>query len=757
MRAPSVSMNIPHIPGTNRGRAFLIAGLLTASAFSLVAQNKPLYLDSSAPIEKRIDDLLPRLTLDEKINLVRANGKFRSGGVERLGIPYLWTADGPQGVREEVEVDSWSPAGWTNDFATALPPGTTIAATWDPGLAAACGKVIGEEARQRGKHVLLGPGMNIMRTPLCGRNYDYYGEDPWLASRMTVGYVKGMQAEQTAVCLKHFVANNQEFERSSINVEMDERTLREIYLPAFEAGVKEAGALSVMGAYNKFRGQHCCHNDYLLNQVLKGEWHFQGSVISDWDGTHDTREAALNGLDLEMGTGKSYENFYLSKAYKEGIQRGEFPMAGLDDKVRRNLRVLFATGGVDGRRSGSINTREHQEIARKIAQEGMVLLKNSGNLLPITAEKYPTIAIIGENATRLFAAGENSAGVKAFREISALQGILARVGSRANITYSAGYLQPKASRSDTRDAAGAQVNQQVIKDQEQARLLADRAVQVAKAADLVIFVGGYCHQAYGDDEAYDRKDLHLSSDQDGLIARIAEANPRTIVTLISGSPIVMPWLDKVPAVLQAWYGGSEAGNALASVLFGDVNPSGKLPFSFPKALSDSPAHTGDARTFPGANGTVEYREGLLVGYRWFDTKQIEPLFPFGYGLSYTTFSYGGLNITANPAAHMVNIECEITNTGQREGAEVVQVYVQPRKPSLMRPTKELKGFTKVNLKPGETRKITVALNDRAFAYYSPKQKGWIAEAGEYGILVGASSRDIRQSGAFKLSQTLSLP
>jgi len=728
--------------------------LLTASTLALVAQGKAPYLDPSLPVEKRIEDLLPRLTLDEKIGLVHANGMFRSGGVERLGIPYLWTADGPQGVREEGALDSWASAGWTNDFATALPPGATVAATWNPELAALCGKVIGEEARARNKHVMLAPGLNILRTPLCGRNYDYYGEDPWLSGRITVGYVKGLQGEQVAACIKHFAANNQETDRGFVDVQMDERTLREIYLPAFEAGVKEAGALSIMGAYNKFRGQYCCHNDYLLNQVLKGEWHFQGSVISDWGGTHDTREAALNGLDLEMVTPLPGDANFLAKPYQAGIERGEFPRAGLEDKVRRNLRILFATGSVDGRRPGSINTHEHQEIARRVAQEGIVLLKNGGSLLPIDPAKYQRIAVIGENAVRTFAVGGNSAGVKAFYEITALQGIQSRVAASADITYSTGYVQPLRKLAWERDAAGVRTSQLDPTYLAQAKVLADRAVKAAKEADLVIFVGGLCHQAYGDDEGLDRVDLQLPSDQDVLIARIVAANPRTVVALIAGSPVAMPWLDQVPAVLQAWYGGSEAGTALASVLFGDISPSGKLPCSFPKVISDSPAHRGGPRAFPGEKGSVHYDEGLLVGYRWFDTKQIEPLFPFGHGLSYTTFSYRALSVATDAGNSAATVTCEITNAGSREGAEVVQVYVQPNKPSVVRPIKELKGFVKVLLKPGETRKVTIPLTGRSFAYYAPEQKGWVAEAGDYRILVGSSSRDIRLSGSYTLAKTV---
>jgi len=740
-----------------RSRTVLSAGLLTASAFSLVAQGKPAYQDAGLPVEKRIDDLISRLTLDEKINMVRANGKFRSGGVERLGVPHLWTADGPQGVREEGMLHTWESAGWTNDYATALPPGLTLAATWDPALAAACGKVIGEEARQRNKHIMLAPGLNIMRTPLCGRNYDYYGEDPWLAGRMTVSYVKGMQAEQVAACIKHFAANNQEVDRNSIDVQMDERTLREIYLPAFEAGVKEGGTLTIMAAYNVFRGQHAGHHAYLLNEILKGEWKFQGSVVSDWGSTYSTKEAAQNGLDLEMGTNGAYDDYFLGKAYKEGIEKKLYPMEGLDDKVRRNLRVLYATGAMDVRKPGSINTREHLDVARKIAQDGIVLLKNGGGLLPIDPAKTRTIAVIGENAVRTFAAGGNSAGVKAFSEITALQGILNRVGSKADVTFSTGYVQPVRKLAWERDVAGVRTSQLDPKYLAEAKTLADRAVEAAKKADLVIFVGGLCHQAYQDDEGLDRVDLKLSSGQDELIARIVEVNPRTVVTLIAGAPVTMPWIEKAPAVLQAWYGGSEAGNALAAVLFGDVNPSGKLPCTFPKALSDSPAHTGDPRLYPGVNGKVYYDEGLLVGYRWFDTRLIEPLFPFGFGLSYTNFTFGALNITSGAGVPSATVECEVTNAGGRDGAEVVQVYVQPKKSKVLRPVKELKGFVKVALKAGETKKVSIPLDGRSFAYYAPDKKAWVAEAGEYGILVGNSSRDMKLTGSLKIAKTVQVP
>ena len=753
-------------PGSTAGRrrrAFAFAVLAAVGAAALAsgrepvtAQEKAPYQDAARPRDERVEDLLRRLTIEEKVSLVHANGKFRSGGVERLGVPPLWTADGPHGVREELGIDSWEPAGWTSDFATAMPTGIALASTWSPELAEAYGRTVGEEARARGKHVILGPGLNIQRTPLCGRNYDYFGEDPWLAGRITVGYVKGMQAEQTIACIKHYALNNQEKDRGTIDVQVDERALREIYLPGFEAGVREGGALAVMAAYNKVRGQHAGHHEYLLNQVLKGEWGFAGAVVSDWGSTHDTREAALYGLDLEMGTGKPYDQYFLAGPFLAGLKDGTFPSSVLDDKVRRVLRLLIASGGLDGRRPGTINTKAHQEVARRVAQEGLVLLKNEAAALPLDLAKLKTIAVIGDNAVRRFAAGGNSAGVKAFYERTALEGILARVGGRADVVFSQGYRQPLRRPGWQRDAAGVRTSELTGASPEEAKELADRAVDVARRADAVVFVGGLTHQSFADDEGSDRRDLYLPAHQDELIARVVEANPRTAVVLIAGSPIDMTaWLPKTNAVLQAWYGGSEAGSALAAVLFGDASPSGKLPCTFPKALADSPAHAaGLARQFPGEGGKVFYDEGLLVGYRWNDAKNVEPLFPFGHGLSYTSFRYAALKptLTAGAGGPTVSLELSVTNTGAREGAEVVQAYVRPLKPPVARPEKELKGFAKVSLKPGETKAVTIALGPRAFAYYDPEAKGWRVAKGRYELLVGASSRDVRLQDAVDVAQ-----
>ncbi len=739
----------------------MLLALLVAVAVPAVSDESPLPSSERArPVDARIDDLLASLTLEEKVAIVHGNGRFRSGSVERLGIPYLWTSDGPHGIREEVKPDSWEPTGATDDFATALPTGIGLAATWSGELAVAYGRVLGEEARARGKHVVLGPALNIMRTPLGGRNYDYFGEDPWLAGRITVGYVRGLQAEQTVACLKHFALNNQETSRGTIDVQVDERALREIYLPAFEAGVREAGALSVMGAYNKVRGEHACHNDYLLNRVLKGEWGFRGAVISDWGGTHDTDEAVRNGLDLEMGTRGPYSQYYLAEPFLAGLRSGRYPVSLLDDKVRRNLRMLFWAGAMDGRRPGSINTPEHLAVARRVAQEGMVLLKNQPAVLPLDLSALRTIAVIGDNAVRRFAAGGGAAGVKTFHETTALEGILARVGGRADVVFSQGYRQPERRFGRQRDAAGVRTSQLTAASREEARALADRAVETARKADAVVFVGGLAHQAFGDDEGVDRRDLSLFAGQDELIARLARANPLTVVVLISGGPVDMSsWLRAVPSVLQAWYGGSEAGSALASLLFGDVSPSGKLPCTFPKRLSDSPAHaSGQARNFPGVDGKVYYDEALLVGYRWNDTKRIEPLFPFGYGLSYTTFRYQNLRHTLRigPDGPSLTLEVDLTNSGTRAGAETIEVYVRPLEPPVARPEKELKGFAKVPLAPGESKTVTIELGPRSFAYYDPEAKGWRVAPGRYELQVGASSRDVRLTASVTLAKAVVL-
>lgn len=697
------------------------------SNHSEAQENQSIYADLSKPIDARVEDILSRLTLEEKIALVHADSKFSSAAVPRFGLPQRWLSDGPHGVREDVGPHIWAPAGRTDDFATLMPALIGLAATWNTDLATAYGKVIGEEARQRGKQIMLGPGMNIMRTPLNGRNFEYPGEDPFLTSRMIVNYIRAVQAEDVASCAKHFVANDQEYERGTINVEMDERALREIYLRPFQAAVQEAGVRTVMSAYNKFRGYWCAENDYLLNKILKQEWGFKGLVMSDWAGTHSTKGSVLNGLDLEMGTEAPYGKFFMSDAFRDGVKSGEFPMSVLDDKARRNLWQMLTTKAIEGRKPGAINTKDHQKTARQVAEESFVLLKNDNNALPLDADRVKSIAVVGENAVLLQAYGGGSARIKTFYEITPLEGIVRRVGDRANISFAMGYNEKENAE------------------------LANQAVRAAGQADVVIYVGGLNHRPHFDTESLDRKHMKLPYKQDELIERLVTANPRTIVVLFGGAPMEMgSWLGKVPGVLQVWYPGMEGGNALANVLFGDVNPSGKLPCSFPKRLEDSPAHA--MGNYPGKNGIVRYEEGLLVGYRWFDTKNIDPLFSFGHGLSYTNFEYSNLRLTPSGDGVMT-AEFEVKNVGPRAGAEIAQLYVQHLQPRLPRPLKELKGFRKVFLKPGESQKISIPLERNAFAFYDPERRAWAAEKGQFKIAIGASSRDIRLQDTIRLNES----
>lgn len=710
--------------------AVIVLTLLT----TVHAAEAPVYLDAKQSLEARVEDLLSRLTLEEKILFCHADSKFTTAAIPRLGIPRRWLSDGPHGVREDVGPDTWEVAGRTDDFATCMPAAIALAATWNPELARRTGETIGQEARKRGKDIMLAPGVNMIRTPLCGRNFEYYGEDPFLSGRMAVGYIQGIQSQGVAACVKHFAANNQETDRNNINVEMDERTLREIYLPAFKAAVQEGQVWTVMAAYNRFRGTHCCENDYLLNQILKKEWGFQGLVVSDWAGVHTTRGAVLGGLDLEMGTLQPYDEFFLAKSFREGVQSGEYPQAVLNDKVRRNLRVMIGTGVFDQRPEGSINTKEHQDTARHVAEEGMVLLKNEHGFLPLDVSKIQSVAVIGENATRLQAYGGDSSRIKAFYEIAPLAGIINRIGPSGNVTYSEGY------RKDG-DAA-----------------LVDRAVSAAKAADVVIYIGGINRDLGYDSEGGDKTDLGMPFGQVELVKKLAKANPHLVVVLVGGSPVEMgQWLNDVPSVLLSWYSGMEGGNALARVLFGDVNPSGKLPVTFPTRLVDSPAHSAGAAGFPGVAGKVTYGEGVFIGYRWFDTRQIEPLFPFGFGLSYTTFEYSSLRLVRDVDATgpIMTAEFTIKNTGSRAGAEVAQIYVEDVKSSVPRPLKELKGFKKVMLPPGEKQAVSVPLERGAFAFYDEQQGAWLAEAGAFKIHVGASSRDIRLTGVFTLDRSVS--
>ena len=653
---------------------------LSLVALPVLAQT-PVYLDDSKPVEERVEDALSRMTLEEKIAVTHAQSKFCSPGVARLGIPEFWMTDGPHGIRPEVLWDEWDQAGWTNDSCVAFPALTCLAATWDTDMSMLYGKSIGEEARYRNKTVLLGPGVNIYRTPLNGRNFEYMGEDPYLAGRMVVPYVQGVQQNGVAACVKHYALNNQEVNRHTTNVIVDDRALYEIYLPAFKAAVQEGKAWSIMGAYNLYKGQHACHNQYLLNDILKGEWGFDGVVVSDWGGVHDTDQAITNGLDMEFGSwtdglsngaSNAYDNYYLADPYLERIQSGKAGTKELDDKVRRILRLAFRTTMDRNRPYGAMRSPEHYDAARKIGEAGIVLLQNNGNLLPIDLAKTKKIAVIGENAVKMMTVGGGSSSLKVQREISPLDGIRNRVGNRAEVVYARGYV------GDASGEYNGVVSGQNLKDDRSPEELIAEAVRVAGEADYVIFIGGLNKSAHQDCEDSDRTGLGLPYGQDRVITELVKANQNLVVINVSGNAVAMPWIKEVPAVLQAWFLGSEAGNAIAAVLMGDVNPSGKLPFTFPARLEDVPAH--QLGEYPGSEkvGDIvneKYNESIFVGYRWADKqKKAKPLFPFGHGLSYTTFEYGKpvADKKTMTADDTITFTVTVKNTGDREGQEVVQ-------------------------------------------------------------------------------------
>ena len=738
--------------------------IITASMLSLLlggtvqAQSLPVYLDDSKPIEDRIEDALSRITVEEKVALIHAQSKFSSPGVARLGIPEFWMTDGPHGIRPEVLWDEWNQAGWTNDSCVAFPALTCLAATWNPEAALLYGQSIGEEARYRNKTVLLGPGVNIYRTPLNGRNFEYMGEDPYLASQMVVPYVKGVQQNGVAACVKHYALNNQEINRHTTNVIVDDRALYEIYLPAFKAAVQEGKAWAIMGSYNLYKNQHNCHNRYLLNDILKGEWGFDGVVVSDWGGVHNTEEAIYNGMDMEFGSwtnglskgmGNAYDNYYLAHPYLKQIIEGKIGTKELDDKVRRILRLAFRTTMNRNRPYGAMLSEEHIAAARKIGEEGIVLLQNKKNILPIDLNRTKKIAVIGENALKMMTVGGGSSSLKVQYECSPLDGIKRRIGDGIEISYARGYVGDTGGQFDGVSSG------QNLKDDRSARQLIEEAVRIAQSADYVIFIGGLNKSGHQDCEDTDRKGLELPYKQDKVIGALAKVNKNLIVVNISGNAVAMPWISEVPAVIQAWYLGTEAGNAIASVLVGDVNPSGKLPFTFPEKLEDVGAHQlGD---YPGRqreDGIFDekYNESIFVGYRWTDKQKIRPLFPFGHGLSYTTFAYGKATVNKKVMKidEQIAITVSITNTGKRIGSEIVQLYISDLKSSLPRPVKELKGFSKIQLAPGETQEVTFLIDKQALSFFNDSRHEWVAEPGKFEAQIAASATDIKSKVTFEL-------
>lgn len=731
-------------------------------------------------IETMVETLLSKMTLEEKVRLSYAQSKFSSPGVPRLGVPEVYTSDGPHGVRMEINWNDWGHAGWTNDSCTAFPALTCLAATWQPEMATLYGKMVGEEARYRNKTVLLGPGVNLYRTPLNGRNFEYMGEDPYLASQMCVPYIQGLQSNGVACCVKHYALNEQETFRDHVDVRVSDRALYELYLRPFHAAVTEGGAWSIMGSYNQYLDQHATHNARLINDILKKEWGFDGAVITDWGAAHNTDEAIFNGLDLEMGSFtdglsteapiNSYDDYYLGKAYLEKCRKGEVPDSIINDKARRMLRLILRTEMAENRGFGSMNSPEHIAAARRIAQEGIVLLKNNG-LLPLAPKDGMKILVVGENATRSLCAGGGSSELKPRDEVSPLRGLKERFGDRCTVEYAKGYESGRSMFGMVDELP------QALYDS-----LRNEAVEKAKDADYVIYVGGLNKNHTQDCEGGDRENYQLPFGQDRLITELLAANSNTVLVIVSGNAYDMPWLEKAPALVQSWYLGSEAGHALADIISGDVCPSGKLPFSFAYQLTDYPAHKMGAVGYPGVspdklpqpfggvegkpmnsaelleaavkgwkgidfckepgngakrNETEIYGEDILLGYRWFDYFKTKVRFPFGFGLSYTTFSYG------KPAINGRTVIVSVSNTGNVAGQEVVQFYVGDDKASVIRPVKELKHFQKVALAPGETKLITYTIDDEDLKFFDDAQHKWVAEPGKFKIYIGSSSKDIK--------------
>ena len=715
--------------------------LLLLAALCLCAQESlPPYKNPSLDAGRRVSDLLSRMTVREKAEMLAGSGWMESQPNARLGIPAIKMADGPLGVRNWRGSSAvTNAAGTVPVTATAFPAGIAMASSWDTGLVAHAARAIAQESKALGRDMILGPTVNINRVPLWGRNFEGYGEDPFLASRMAVAYIRAVQAERVIPSVKHFAANNEEYERHRIDVKIDERTLNEIYFPAFKAAVQEAGVWVVMSAYNKLNGLYCAENPYLLTDTLRKRWGFRGFVISDWGSTYSTAPTVNAGMDLEMPGGEPMRRWMdRPETRRDGngggwltadkitaaLAEGRVTQATVDEAVRRILRVMFTAGLFDraSAPTGEVDTPEQRKLARDAANESLVLLKNTG-VLPLNAEKTPKIAVIGPNAAVTRTGGGGSSLVRPKYSVSPLDGIREAAGPRAEIAYALGVAMegedaPKSSRE-----------------------LRAEAVALARRSDVAIIIVGYAPKLEG--EGFDRKSMDLPAGQDDLIDAIAAANRNSIVVVAAGAPITMThWIDRVAAVLYAWYAGQEAGHAIGDVLFGAVNPSGKLPVTFPKSLADSPAWGH----YPGENLQVEYSEGIYVGYRGFDKHNVEPLFPFGYGLSYSTFAYSNLKVSPQ------RVTIRLRNTGARAGAEVLQLYLQPPPSPVDRPLKELKGFARVMLQPGESQSVSFALDKSAMSYYDANAHGWVAAPGRYTVLIGASSRDIRARGQFDLTK-----
>lgn len=752
-------------------KQLILSCILSAVAFATsqaqqTASRLPIYLDQTKSEEQRIDDAISRMTLAEKIRIIHAQSKFSSAGVPRLGFPDFWTDDGPHGVRPDVLWDEWDQAGQTNDSCVAFPALTCLAASWNPQMSRIYGEALGEEALYRGKDMILGPGVNINRTPLNGRNFEYMGEDPFLTSVMVVPYIQGLQSKGVAACVKHYCLNNDEEYRHQVNVIVSDRALHEIYLPAFKAAVEKGKTWGIMGAYNLYKNEHNCHNQWTLNKILKGDWKYDGVVVSDWGGAHDMEQSVRNGLDMEFGTWtdgltmgatNAYDNYYLSLPYLKAIQEGKFTQEELNDKVRRVLRLFYRTTMNPNRPHGFLCSESHYAAAKQIAEEGIVLLQNKNNILPINIQSTKRVLVVGENAIKMMTVGGGSSSLKVQREISPLEGLKARLAKEGiDVDYARGYVGDVTGNYN-----GVTTGQNLVDKRSEAELIAE-AVEKAKTADYVIMFGGLNKSDFQDCEGHDRKQFELPYNQNKLIEALAKANKNFVYVNISGNAVAMPWKEKVAGIVQGWFIGSESGEALASILTGDANPCGKLPFTWVNSLNEVGAHA--LNTYPGTwrkegatktNGNIideEYKEGIYVGYRWTDKERIKPTFAFGHGLSYTQFAISNLRSDKSELTpdETIAFTVNVKNTGKRAGSEVVQLYIHDVKSSVDRPKKELKGFQKVYLQPGENKDVTITINKEALSFYDESSSSWKAEAGMFEALVGNTSDNLKLKKVFEL-------
>ncbi|HOF76544.1 MAG TPA: glycoside hydrolase family 3 C-terminal domain-containing protein [Bacteroidales bacterium] len=699
----------------------------------------------SADTEKQIQDLTAQMTLEEKVDMLHGQTMFTSAGVERLGIAPVKYADGPFGIREELEPHSWRPLGLTTDSATFFPTGSALAATWSEEMAYLYGKGMAEEARTRGKDMILGPAINIQRIPTGGRTYEYFSEDPLLSSRLAVGYVRGVQDNGAAACIKHYAMNNQENNRGMVDVIVSDRAMREIYLPPFRAAVEEAGALGVMSAYNKVNGTWCAENEILLDKILRQEWGFRGMVISDWYGTHSTVQAALAGLDVEMPG-----NMFFGQALLDSVRNGAIPEEIIDRKVGNILRVRLAIDPVEETSHvNPVSTPEHGQMVYKIASRSIVLLKNEGSLLPLDLEKTPTIAVIGDNAIQKHATGGIGAGVKTRYEVTPLEALEQKIGDRATLVYARGY--KGFSRQDRErggilggvvlSGAGGMLTGSAAPGTGLDQEMLAQALEAAAGADMVLFFAGNNREV--ETEGADRMNIILPSLQDQLIREIATVNPNIVTVVVTGAPVDLSTVEPCSkAMLVSWFNGSEAGNALADVLLGTVVPSGKLPFTFPVRLEDSPAYA--LKTYPNFD-KAPYSEDIYVGYRWFDAWKIEPLFPFGHGLSYTTFTYDSPRTGKETyrTSDVMTVSFRLSNTGKYPAREVVQLYVHRPGSNVEFPENELKAFKDVQLEPGKSAQVTLKVPASSLMYWNTSKGNWTLEPGTVELRIGSSSRDIR--------------